>query len=44
MASKNNRDDFPAKVRDRIAKMSAYRCSNPACRRMTIGSSQDHSK
>ena len=44
MASKDNRDDFPAKVRDRIAKMSAYRCSNPACRRMTIGSSQDHSK
>lgn len=36
-----NRDDFSVKVRHLIEKKSAYRCSNPACRRMTIGPSED---
>lgn len=41
---KKNRDDFPAVVRHQIEKKSAYRCSNPDCRRMLIGPSEDFKK
>lgn len=38
------RDDFPAKIRHQIEKKSGYRCSNPACRKMLIGPSEDFKK
>lgn len=38
---KNNRDDFPARIRHQIEMKSAYRCSNPACLKVVIGPSQD---
>jgi hypothetical protein len=31
------RDEFPAKVKDVLAKRVAYQCSNPDCRMQTIG-------
>ena len=36
-----NRDDFPARVRHLIEKKSAFRCSNPNCRKVLIGPSED---
>lgn len=41
---RQKRDDFSVKVKHLIEKKSAYRCSNPACRRMTIGPSEDFKK
>ena len=40
-ASGSRRDNFPAKIRHQIEKKSGYRCSNPACRKMLIGPSED---
>lgn len=40
MASKN-RDDFSQKTKEALAKRVSYRCSNPKCRRNTIGPSED---
>lgn len=37
------RDDFPNKVVDDVAKRSGYQCSNPGCRRRTIGPSETNS-
>lgn len=37
------RDDFPKKVVDDIAKRAGYQCSNPGCRRGTIGPSETNS-
>lgn len=34
---KSNRDDFTAQTKDSLAKRSGYKCSNPACRKQTIG-------
>lgn len=31
------RDDFSAKTKEELAKRVAYRCSNPQCRKVTIG-------
>ena len=31
------RDDFPAPVKRLLAERAGYRCSNPDCRRLTIG-------
>lgn len=31
------RDDFSAKTKEELAKRVAYRCSNPYCRKPTIG-------
>lgn len=42
--SGSRRDNFPAKIRHQIEKKSGYRCSNPACRRMLIGPSEDFKK
>ena len=38
---KKSRDNFPVKIRHQIEQKSAYRCSNPSCRRITIGPSED---
>lgn len=32
----DNRDNFKAKTREKIARRAGYRCSNPACRRPTL--------
>lgn len=31
------RDDFTMKVKNTLAKRVGYRCSNPMCRKLTIG-------
>lgn len=41
MASKKNRDEFSGKVKDALAKQAGYLCSNPQCRRATIGPSAE---
>ena len=33
----NNRDNFPARVREILAERVAYRCARPGCGRLTIG-------
>jgi len=33
----NGRDDFTQKIKDTLAKRVGYRCSNPMCRKLTIG-------
>lgn len=35
------RDDFPAQVKDVLAKRVGYECSNPACRQKTSGPATD---
>ncbi|MHB0878432.1 MAG: hypothetical protein ACYC5O_20545 [Anaerolineae bacterium] len=35
------RDDFPAAVKETLAKRTGFRCSNPACRHATSGPQQD---
>ena len=37
------RDDFLKKVVDNIAKRAGYQCSNPGCRRRTVGPSETNS-
>ena len=39
--AKNNRDDFPEKTKILLARQADNRCSNPSCRRVTIGSTSD---
>lgn len=39
-----NRDDFPQKVKDLLAKRAGFRCSNPACRHITIGANSNPQK
>ncbi len=43
MGSKN-RDDFTSSARDILAKRVGYRCSNPSCRRPTIGPNSNPNK
>lgn len=38
------RDDFPKPVLDTLAKRVGYRCSNPACRKLTSGPHTDDTK
>lgn len=38
-----NRDDFSAKTKDLLAKRVGYRCSNPACRKLTCGANDNPS-
>jgi hypothetical protein len=38
------RDDFKVSVKNTLAKRSAYVCSNPGCRKTTIGASKDPDK
>ena len=37
----SNRDDFPANVRDQIARRAGFRCSRPGCTRHTSGPQDD---
>lgn len=37
----NNRDDFSQKVKNLLAKRSAYRCNNPKCKHITIGANSN---
>ena len=38
-----SRDDFTIKTKETLAKRAAYRCSNPACRRLTVGPGSEES-
>lgn len=38
--TKKNRDEFPAKVIEALAKRASYICSNPDCRALTIAPSE----
>lgn len=42
--TKNNRDEFPPRVREAVAKRVAYRCSRPDCPNSTIGPHTDPTK
>jgi len=33
----SNRDDFPKKIKETVAKRAAYLCSNPDCDQLCIG-------
>ncbi len=35
-----NRDEFPANVKDALAKRASYICSNPDCRALTMASAE----
>ncbi len=39
--AKQNRDDFTEKTKLQIAKRAGWLCSDPSCRRPTIGSTSD---
>ena len=39
--AKQNRDDFTEKTKHQIAKRAGWLCSDPSCRRPTIGSTPD---
>ena len=39
--AKNNRDEFTGKTKLQIAKRAGWLCSDPSCRRATIGSNTD---
>jgi hypothetical protein len=38
------RDEFSQKIITTVAKRAGYHCSNPECRKLTIGASKDNSK
>lgn len=40
----SNRDDFNSKTRDILAQRVAFRCSNPDCRKPTIGPNSEQTK
>lgn len=39
----SNGDDFSPAVKDILAKRAAYRCSNPACKKITVGAQKGDS-
>ncbi len=39
--AKNNRDEFTPKTKRQIAKRAGWHCSDPSCRRLTIGANSD---
>lgn len=39
-----NRDDFDSRTKEVIARRVAYRCSNPYCRKLTVGPQADPAK
>ena len=41
---RNNRDDFPIKIKDILAKRVGYKCSNPSCQKPTSGPHSDPNK
>ncbi len=38
------RDDFDTSTKDMLARRGGYRCSNPACRKLTTGPQEDPTK
>lgn len=40
----SNRDDFSQKNKEILAKRVGYRCSNPLCKRITVGANSDPNK
>ncbi|ROR29192.1 hypothetical protein EDD66_103127 [Mobilisporobacter senegalensis] len=40
----SNRDDFPQKIKDLLAKRAGFRCSNPTCRHNIIGANSNPQK
>lgn len=40
----SKRDDFPQKIKELLAKRAGFRCSNPMCRRITIGANSNPQK
>ncbi|WP_294143514.1 HNH endonuclease [uncultured Clostridium sp.] len=40
----NSRDDFPQKIIELLARRVGYRCSNPACMKLTCGANDDPQK
>lgn len=41
---KRNRDDFKKPIKDALAKRVGFLCSNPNCRKLTIGANQENDK
>ena len=41
---KTNRDDFPERTKETVAKRVGMRCSNPSCRKLTSGPREDPNK
>lgn len=39
-----SRDDFPIKVKDNLAKRAGFLCSNPDCKKVTVGSNENENK
>lgn len=39
-----SRDDFPNRVKDNLARRAGFLCSNPDCRKLTVGSNKDGNK
>ncbi|WP_176462561.1 hypothetical protein [Paenibacillus odorifer] len=44
MTKNNLRDEFPKNIKETLAKRVSYFCSNPKCRKMTIGPHTDANK
>jgi predicted nucleic acid-binding Zn-ribbon protein len=44
VVDRDSRDDFPARIKDTLARRVGMRCSNPACQRMTSGPQSDPNK
>ena len=44
MAKRNNRDDFDSSTIENLAKRVTYTCSNPECRKVTVGPNSDKNK
>lgn len=40
----SNRDNFPQKTKELLAKRAGFRCSNPTCRHITIGANSNPQK
>jgi hypothetical protein len=43
-SASSKRDNFPAKVKEILAKRAGYRCSVPECKRLTIGPAAEPNK
>jgi len=44
VVDRDSRDDFPARIKDTLARRVGMRCSNPACQRTTSGPQSDQNK
>lgn len=41
MAKNKNRDEFTPKIKDQLARRAGWHCSDPGCRRLTVGATSD---